>query len=89
MRKKTAARASGVALLYLALTAHVGSPDAWYEGNAGPYRVIVQVRMPGVVPGVAEIFVRTPGERPNTVTVVANKFDATGATPPPEVLAPV
>lgn len=89
MRKKTAARACGVALLYLVLTAHVGSPDAWYEGNAGPYRVIVQVRMPGVVPGVAEIFVRTPGERPNTVTVVANKFDATGATPPPEVLAPV
>ena len=89
MRKKTAARACGIALLNLALTAHVGSPDAWYEGNAGPFRVIVQVRLPGVVPGVAEIFVRTPGERPSSVTVVANKFDATGATPPPEALAPV
>lgn len=89
MKTRTAARAGGVALLYLVLTGHVGSPDAWYEGNAGPYRVIVQVRMPGVVPGVAEIFVRTPGARPNTVTVVANKFDATGAAPPPEPLAPV
>lgn len=82
-------RAIGISILYLALSGHVGSPDAWYEGNAGPYRVTVQVRMPGVVPGVAEIFVRVPGEPPQTVTVVANKFDATGAAPPPEALVPV
>lgn len=82
-------RAFGIALLYLALTAHVGSPDAWYEGNAGPYKVTVQVKMPGVVPGVAEVFVRVPGERPARVTIVANKFDATGASPPPEEAAPV
>jgi len=82
-------RVVSISLVYLASSAHVGSPDAWYEGNAGPYKVTVQVRMPGVVPGVAEIFVRVPGERPNAVTVVANKFDATGAAPPPEALTPV
>jgi hypothetical protein len=76
-------------VLYLGLSAHVGSPDAWYEGAAGPYKVTVQVRMPGVVPGVAEIFVRVPGDLPKSVTVVANKFDATGAAPPPEALTPV
>jgi len=81
--------AIGISLLYLALAAHVGSPDAWYEGNAGPYKVTVQVQMPGVVPGVAQVFVRVPGERPDRVTIVANKFDATGGAPPPEEATPV
>jgi hypothetical protein len=84
-----ASRTVGISLLYLALTAHVGSPDAWYDGSAGPYKVTVQVRMPGVVPGVAEVFVRVRGDRPDRVTIVANKFDATGAAPPPEITAPV
>jgi hypothetical protein len=70
--------------LTVVLSAHVGSPDAWYEGNAGPYRVTVQVQLPGVVPGVAQIFVRVPGQTVDRVTVLANKFDATGGAPPPE-----
>ena len=45
--------------------------------------------MPGVVPGVAQIFVTTVGDKPDRVTVVANKFDATGGAPPPEVATPV
>jgi len=79
----------GLAVLSVVLSAHVGSPDAWYEGNAGPYAVTVQVQMPGVVPGVAQIFVRTTNDKPERVTVVANKFDATGGAPPPEVAVPV
>jgi hypothetical protein len=39
--------------------AHVGSPDAYYEGMAGPYRVLVVIRPPAVVPGVAQIQVRS------------------------------
>ncbi|HXJ29414.1 MAG TPA: hypothetical protein VNG35_02170, partial [Gemmatimonadales bacterium] len=39
-------------------SAHVGSPDTFYEGDAGPYRVRVIVRPPGVVPGRADITVR-------------------------------
>ena len=39
-------------------SAHVGSPDTFFEGNAGPYRIRVIVRPPGIVPGQAEITVR-------------------------------
>jgi hypothetical protein len=41
---------------------HVGSPDTFFEGNAGPYRLFVTVRMPEVIPGVAEVEIRSgPG----------------------------
>lgn len=38
--------------------AHIGSPDIYADGNAGPYRLFVTVRPPVVIPGVAEIEVR-------------------------------
>ena len=41
------------------LLAHVGSPDVFQEGPAGPYRVLVVIRPPLVIPGLAEIEVRT------------------------------
>jgi hypothetical protein len=41
--------------------AHVGSPDIYAEGDAGPYRLFVTIRPPLVIPGVAEIEVRTEG----------------------------
>lgn len=77
-------RTLGVAALVLVASAHVGSPDTWFKGNAGPYRVTIQVVPAGVVPGVAKIYVRAEGDRPDVVTVQANKFDATGGAPPPE-----
>jgi hypothetical protein len=43
-------------------SAHVGSPDIYAEGNAGPYRLFVTVRPPLVIPGVAEIEVRTEND---------------------------
>jgi hypothetical protein len=50
-------------LLAASLSAHVGSPDVFYEGAAGPYRLLVTIRPPVIVPGVAEIEIRssTPG----------------------------
>jgi len=45
--------------------AHVGSPDVYYEGDAGPYHLYVTVRLPQVIPGVAEIQVRS---RSNDIT---------------------
>lgn len=82
-------RVAALALVSVVASAHVGSPDAWFEGSAGPYKVTVQVQLPGVVPGVAQIFVRVSGEKVDRVTVLGNKFDATGGAPPPEVAAPV
>jgi len=46
-------------LISPAAQAHVGSPDIYAEGAAGPYRLLVTVRPPLVIPGVAEIEVRT------------------------------
>ena len=39
-------------------SAHLGSPDVFYEGHAGPYRVLVTVRTPPMIPGIAQIEVR-------------------------------
>jgi hypothetical protein len=38
--------------------AHVGTTDASFEGRAGAYPVRVFVRMPGVIPGQAQVTVR-------------------------------
>ncbi|MBK5295397.1 MAG: hypothetical protein JJE04_27435, partial [Acidobacteriia bacterium] len=46
-------------LLLPAARAHVGSPDVFFEGKAGPYPVFVTIRPPMVIPGVAEIEIRT------------------------------
>jgi hypothetical protein len=83
------ARVTAVAAVVIVCSAHVGSPDAWYEGDAGPYHVIVQVATPGVVPGVANVFTRVGGPGVEQVSVQANRFDALAAAPPPEVAKPV
>lgn len=43
--------------------AHVGSPDVYFQGSAGPYKLIVTVRTPPMIPGVAnvEVIGETPG----------------------------
>jgi hypothetical protein len=78
----------GVATAVLLCSAHVGSPDVWYEGAAGPYHVVVYVRMPGVVPGIADINVRVVGDRPDQVTAMVNLFNASAGTPPPDEAKP-
>jgi hypothetical protein len=57
-------------LCFLALTAHahIGSPDIFFDGTAGPYPVRVTVRMPGVVPGRAEISARVQTTDPVEVS---------------------
>lgn len=40
--------------------AHVGSPDTFFSGSAGPYNIRVSVRLPGVIPGRAQVTVRIP-----------------------------
>jgi hypothetical protein len=51
------------------LAAHVGSPDVFRSGRAGPYAVEVVVRPPQVVPGIADILVRVADPRVSRVTV--------------------
>ena len=44
-----------VCLVAANASGHVGSPDVFYEGVAGPYRLLVTVRIPQMIPGVAQI----------------------------------
>ena len=74
----------------LPLAAHVGTPNTIFEGNAGPYPVRVIVRTPGVVPGLAEITIRTMTKDVSRIAVKPVKWDAGDAgSPPPDVAKPV
>jgi hypothetical protein len=78
-----------LATVVLVASAHIGSPDAWYDGPAGPYTVLVHVQAPAVVPGIAIVNVKVTEPGVDRVTAFVNRFDATGGTPPPDVAAPV
>ena len=57
--------------LLLIVSAHVGTLDVFFRGNAGPYGVQVTVRPPGVVPGLAQIIIRTDSHAVTRVTTQA------------------
>ena len=58
--------------------AHVGSPDIYADGSAGPYRLFVTIRPPQVIPGVAEIEVRAEGAGPGITGVDIAPIPLTG-----------
>ncbi|HKN65368.1 MAG TPA: hypothetical protein VJW73_03785 [Gemmatimonadaceae bacterium] len=49
--------------------AHVGSPDVVFDGKAGPYDIRVIVRVPRVVPGLADVNVRILHGKATTVRI--------------------
>ncbi|HLY19893.1 MAG TPA: hypothetical protein VKR61_21850 [Bryobacteraceae bacterium] len=59
--------------------AHVGSPDVFYEGLAGPFRLLVTIRTPFVIPGVADIEVRSAANDVDTVHIVPTPLTGPGA----------
>ena len=66
--------------------AHIGSPNVFFEGNAGPFPVRVVIRPPGVVPGLAEISVRVQSDEVRRVKVLPVRWDAgKKGAPPPDV----
>jgi hypothetical protein len=82
-------RAALVAAIALVSSAHIGSPDVWFDGLAGAYKVLVHVEAPPVVPGIAIINIRVAESGVSRVTAFVNHYDATGGTPPPDVASPV
>jgi len=73
---------TGLAILLLSATAawaHVGSPDVYYEAQAGPYRLLVTIRTPTVIPGVAEIEVRSAANDVDVVHIVPTPLTGPGA----------
>ena len=67
-------RVYGLAILVLLLSssarAHVGSPDVYFDGAAGPYRLLVRVNPPVMVPGIAQVQVRVTSGTVGSVSVV-------------------
>ena len=55
--------------LALVATAHIGSPNVLFDGMAGAYPVRVIVRPPNVVPGLAEVIVRTTATDVQTILI--------------------
>ncbi len=80
-------RTIGIVVLVLAaalsVSAHVGSPDVFFEGDAGPYHIYVTVRVPQVIPGIAEIQVRTATNDAERIEIVPMRLSGAGSNFPP------
>ena len=80
-----------LALLLLASTlptfAHVGSPDVFLEGNAGPYKLFVTVRVPQVIPGIAQIEIRSESPDVREIRIAPMQLTGPGSqyAPTPDV----
>jgi hypothetical protein len=59
--------------------AHVGSPDVFLEGHAGPYRLLVTVRPPQVIPGIADVEVLATSDDVREVHIVPLPLEGAGA----------
>jgi hypothetical protein len=67
--------------------AHVGSPDVFLEGLAGPHRIFVTIRPPYAIPGVADVEVLTTDDDAREVRIVPLPLTGPGAqfAPVPDV----
>ena len=82
-----------IVVLAVLSMAHVGSPDTFFGGKAGPYDVRVSVRLPGVIPGRAQVDVRVEGVTTtgsHHVSLRAGQWNVgLKGAPPPEPAAAV
>ncbi len=83
MRLRVSAILPLVLCAALTMWAHVGSPDVYFEGDAGPYHLFVTVRVPQVIPGVAEIRVRCASGDVQTMQFVSMRLSGPGSNLPP------
>jgi hypothetical protein len=68
-------------LLPLAALAHVNSPDVYFDGDAGPYHLLVTIRPPQVVPGVAQIQVRALSGDVNEIKILPLRMGVENKAP--------
>jgi hypothetical protein len=70
-----------VALLLFAApaNAHVGSPNVFYEGDAGPYHLFVTVNVPAVIPGVADVQIRADSDDVRQVSTAVTRLAGAGS----------
>jgi hypothetical protein len=67
--------------------AHIGSPDVFVDANAGPYRLLVTIRPPHAIPGVAEVEVLATSDDIQQMSIVPLPLSGPGAqfAPVPDV----
>ena len=72
-----------------AVRPHIGSPDVFLDGQAGPYRLLVTIRPPHAIPGVADVEVLTTSDDVDEVRIVPLPLTGPGAqfAPVPDVAA--
>ncbi|MDP4218354.1 MAG: hypothetical protein Q8927_19315 [Bacteroidota bacterium] len=72
------------------LSAHVGSPNVTLQGMAGPYRLLVEIAPPDVIPGTAvvTVFLQNAGDA-RIYTRPIYFFSGQHGAPPPDQLQPV
>ncbi len=63
--------------------AHVGSKDVFQQVNAGPYKLFVTVRMPNVIPGVANVEVRSTGAAVSGIKITPMPITGEASQHPP------
>ena len=68
-----------ILFLPLAGTAHVNSPDVFFDGYAGPYHLLVTLRPPAVVPGVAQVQIRSVGSDVSEIKILPLRMIGVGA----------
>jgi hypothetical protein len=76
-----------VAALQSNTAAHIGSPDVFLDGQAGPYRIFVTVRPPHAIPGIADVEVLTTSDDVHEIRIVPLPLTGPGAqfAPVPDV----
>lgn len=72
-----------VALLCFPLVAHVGVNDVFFEGLAGPYPLYVTIRPPIVIPGIAEISIRSAARDVKSIRFTPMTLTGAGSKYPP------
>jgi hypothetical protein len=67
--------------------AHIGSPDIFLDAPAGPYRLLVTVRPPYAVPGVADVEILVPAGDVDSIRIVPLPLTGAGAqfAPTPDI----
>ena len=90
---RTSCRRTWGILLILTSTvavAHVGSPNVYFEGDAGPYHLLLTVNPPAMIPGVALVEARVSSATVDGISIApvyVNGKDQ-GLPPAPDAMQP-
>lgn len=67
----------------LSVAGHVGVNDVFFEGLAGPYPLYITVRPPIVIPGIAEISIRSAARDVKSIQIAPMTLTGPGSKYPP------